>query len=147
MWQPGWQGSLGESGYMYMYGWVPLLPTWNYHNTVNWLSSNTNLNFFLEEEWVVGNGEKSRSSLWRKQESRSQKERNSRVWWGAIGHSFSLKKKKILWSRADLQCCVNFCSKPKSLSFIYINVYLLFFVFFPITVYHGIPNTVTCAIQ
>ena len=22
MWQPGWEGSLGENGYMYMYGWV-----------------------------------------------------------------------------------------------------------------------------
>ena len=29
MWQPGWKGSLGENGYMYMYGWVPLLSTWN----------------------------------------------------------------------------------------------------------------------
>ena len=28
-------GSLGENGYMYMYGWVSLLSTWNYHNTVN----------------------------------------------------------------------------------------------------------------
>ena len=28
MWQPGWEGSLGENGYMYMYGWVPLLFTW-----------------------------------------------------------------------------------------------------------------------
>ena len=33
MWQPGWEGSLGENGYMRMCGWVPLLPTWNYHNT------------------------------------------------------------------------------------------------------------------
>ena len=37
MWQPGWEQSLGESGYMYMYGWVPSLFTWNYHNIVNWL--------------------------------------------------------------------------------------------------------------
>ena len=35
MWQPGWQGSLEENGYMYMYGWVPFLFTWNYHNIVN----------------------------------------------------------------------------------------------------------------
>ena len=27
----------GENGYMYMYGWVPLLFFWNYHNIVNWL--------------------------------------------------------------------------------------------------------------
>ena len=37
MWQPGWKGSLGENGYMYMYGWVAMLYTWNYHNIVNWL--------------------------------------------------------------------------------------------------------------
>ena len=49
MWQPGWEGRLGENGYiyiymyvicMYVYGWVPLLSTWNYHNSVNWLYSN-----------------------------------------------------------------------------------------------------------
>ena len=35
MWQPGWEGNLGENGYIYMYGQVPLLFTWNYHNIVN----------------------------------------------------------------------------------------------------------------
>ena len=25
MWQPGWEGSLGEDGYMGMYGWALLL--------------------------------------------------------------------------------------------------------------------------
>ena len=35
------QRSLGENGYMYMHGWVPLLSTWNYHNIVNQLYSNT----------------------------------------------------------------------------------------------------------
>ena len=38
MWQLGWEGSLGEIVYMYMYGWVSLLSTWNYHNIVNHLS-------------------------------------------------------------------------------------------------------------
>ena len=28
---------LGENGYMYMDGWVPLLSTWDCNNTVNWL--------------------------------------------------------------------------------------------------------------
>ena len=28
-------GELGENGYMYMYGWVPSLFIWNYHNIVN----------------------------------------------------------------------------------------------------------------
>ena len=41
MCQLGWEGSLGESGYMYMYGWVPLLFAWNYCNVVNWLNSYT----------------------------------------------------------------------------------------------------------
>ena len=27
MWQPGWEGNLGENGYMYMDGLVTLLPT------------------------------------------------------------------------------------------------------------------------
>ena len=31
------EGSLGEMGYMCMYGWVPLLSTRNYHNIVNQL--------------------------------------------------------------------------------------------------------------
>ena len=35
MWQPGWEVSLGENRYMYMYAWVPLLFAWNYHNIVN----------------------------------------------------------------------------------------------------------------
>ena len=32
-------GVLGRMGYMFMYGWVPLLFTWNYHNIVNRLKS------------------------------------------------------------------------------------------------------------
>ena len=43
MWQSGWEGSCGENGYMYMYGWVPLLFTWSYHNTVNRLYPSTKL--------------------------------------------------------------------------------------------------------
>ena len=30
-----WERSLGENGYMYTYGWLPLLFTRNYHSTVN----------------------------------------------------------------------------------------------------------------
>ena len=40
MWQPGWEGSLGENGYMYKDGQASLLSTWNYYNIVNWLYSN-----------------------------------------------------------------------------------------------------------
>ena len=35
MWQPGWEGSLGENGYVHMYGRIPFLFTWSYHNIVN----------------------------------------------------------------------------------------------------------------
>ena len=41
MWQLGWEGSLGENGYIYVYGWVPLLFIWNCHNIVNQLYPNT----------------------------------------------------------------------------------------------------------
>ena len=41
MWQPGWEGSLGDSGYVYKYGWVPWLFTSNYHNIVNRLYLST----------------------------------------------------------------------------------------------------------
>ena len=36
-WQPGWEGSLGENGYMHVHGWGPLLFTWNYNNILNQL--------------------------------------------------------------------------------------------------------------
>ena len=39
MWEHEWEGSLGENRSMYMYGWVPLLSSWNY--IVNQLYSNT----------------------------------------------------------------------------------------------------------
>ena len=41
--QPGWEEGLGENGYMYTYGWIPLLFTWNNYNFVNWLYPNTKL--------------------------------------------------------------------------------------------------------
>ena len=40
MWQPGWKGSLGENGHIYMYGWVAPWYTYTYHNIVNKLYSN-----------------------------------------------------------------------------------------------------------
>ena len=50
VWQPGWERSLGENGYMGMYGWVPLLSTWNYHNIVYWIYSNIKLKA-LKKSW------------------------------------------------------------------------------------------------
>ena len=44
--QPGWEGSLGENGYMYTYGWVPSLFTRNYHNIVSRLYPNTKQQVF-----------------------------------------------------------------------------------------------------
>ena len=41
MWQIGWERTLYENGYRYMYGWAPSLFTWNYHNTVIQLYPNT----------------------------------------------------------------------------------------------------------
>ena len=41
MCQHGWEGSLGENGHIYMYGWVPLLFAWSYCNVVNLLKSYT----------------------------------------------------------------------------------------------------------
>ena len=38
---------MGENVYTNMYGWVPLLSIWNYHNIVNWLYSNTKLKRFF----------------------------------------------------------------------------------------------------
>ena len=35
--QPGWEGSLGESGYVCLYSRLPLLAARNYHSIVNWL--------------------------------------------------------------------------------------------------------------
>ena len=34
---------LGENGYLYMYGWVPSLFTWDHRNIVNQLYPKTNL--------------------------------------------------------------------------------------------------------
>ena len=41
MCQAGWKGGWGENGSMYVYGWVPLLFTSNYHNVVHRLYPNT----------------------------------------------------------------------------------------------------------
>ena len=39
----GGKGVWGDNGHGYMYGWVPSLFTWNYHNIVHWLYSNKKL--------------------------------------------------------------------------------------------------------
>ena len=52
MWLPGWEGSLGENGYMHMYGWVPSLFTWNCHNIVNWLYPIQNRKFKRKKKGI-----------------------------------------------------------------------------------------------
>ena len=49
LWQPGWKRSLGKNGCIYMYGWVPSLFIWNYHNIINWLYPNTEFKVFLKK--------------------------------------------------------------------------------------------------
>ena len=44
VWQPGWERSLGENRYVYVYGWVPLLFIRCYHNTANPLYSSIKFN-------------------------------------------------------------------------------------------------------
>ena len=44
------RGEFGENGYMYMYGCIPLLFTWNYHNIVYQLYFNTNKKF--KKTWL-----------------------------------------------------------------------------------------------
>ena len=41
MWQPEWEQDLEKDGYVYMYGWILLLFTWNYHNIALQLYPNT----------------------------------------------------------------------------------------------------------
>ena len=48
MWQHGWEGSLGDNGYLYMYGGVTLLCTRNYHNIVN--RPHCNINNLLKDQ-------------------------------------------------------------------------------------------------
>ena len=53
------QGGFGGNGYMCMYGWVPLLFTWHYHNIANQL--------YLETKWKVKVlKEKNESHCWPK---------------------------------------------------------------------------------
>ena len=41
-----WRGVWGENGYIYMYGWDPLMSTRSNHNVVNQLYSNTKLKVY-----------------------------------------------------------------------------------------------------
>ena len=47
------KGVWGENGYMYMYDWVPLLSTWNYHNIVKQLYPNQNWSLKCEHTLFI----------------------------------------------------------------------------------------------
>ena len=95
MWQPGWEGSLGENGYMCMYGWVPSLSTWNYDNIVNRLYPNTKyLVFFFLIYFNEQNRQKSISEVlfsWRHERSKEM------ITWTSIAYGKCLEE--LLLSR------------------------------------------------
>ena len=68
MWQPGWEGSLGENGYAYMHGCIPSLFIWNYHNIVDRLYCNT----------ILKVQKKKKNCLWRSWYSEGHGERPQR---------------------------------------------------------------------
>ena len=63
MWQPGWEASWGKNGYMYFYGQVPSLFSWNCRNIVNplyvcpvvsyslWRHAPLSMGFLRQEYW------------------------------------------------------------------------------------------------
>ena len=51
--QPGWEGSLGGNGYMYIYGWLPLLSTRTYHNIINQLHCSTKNINKKRKKWIL----------------------------------------------------------------------------------------------
>ena len=53
MWQPGWEGSLGENGCRYMYCWALSLFPWKYHDVVKCLYFNTKENLKKKEKKVL----------------------------------------------------------------------------------------------
>ena len=63
MWQTGWEGSLGENGYMYMYGCIPLLFTWDFHSTVTPFQSKKFFFFFQKSKTPKYNPRRSQSAF------------------------------------------------------------------------------------
>ena len=60
-WQPG-QEVEGEWIHVYIYGWVPSLFPWNYHNIVNWLYPNTKWFFVYKKNKIYYTKKKRRES-------------------------------------------------------------------------------------
>ena len=70
MWQPEWEGNLGENGYMFMYSWVPLLFTWNYHNIVSQLYPSKNKK--LKKQNNIPHNNNKKKWGWMEMEDRGQ---------------------------------------------------------------------------
>ena len=88
--QPGWEEGLGENGYVYMYGWVPSLFTWNYYNIVNQL---------LEKEMATHSGIHAWKIPWTEEPGRLQSMGLQRVghdWVTSLSLFFLLGKSGIL---------------------------------------------------
>ena len=49
--------NLGKNGYMYIYGWVPLLLTRNYHKIVSWLYPNAKIKSFEKKSMGFSDGD------------------------------------------------------------------------------------------
>ena len=60
----GGRGVCEENRYLYIYGWVPLLFSWNYHNIVNQLSVNVRssscVQLFVTPLWTAAQSRESR---------------------------------------------------------------------------------------
>ena len=80
--QPGWERSLGENGYMYMNGWVPLQSTWD---TINWRYSNIKQKFNVKKTMLPYKHGKIMHAPKIREESESGG-RRSRTWRGFLVH-------------------------------------------------------------
>ena len=89
----GWEEGLGENGYVYTYGWVPSLFTWNYYNIVNQL---------LEKEMATHSGIHAWKIPWTKEPGRLQSmglQRAGHDWVTSLSFSISytpIQNKKFL---------------------------------------------------
>ena len=75
----------------------------------------------LEKEWVVGKDEKNRHFL-QSTEQAGVGRKETEECEGNYG-TFLFFFKKVFWSIAALQRCVNFCRTSKALSFMYVQIY------------------------
>lgn len=106
-----WQRSLGENGHTHIHGWVALLSTRNYHNTVRWLYSNIrqdnlnlkfikNKNFFLKCDCTRGGG--GVCSLRKQEQDRNPASGHAAAWLWSLGTGFPHKPSCYLEQKQPL---------------------------------------------